>query len=120
MKALAPALLLIATLRHWGYDLFPVAARGAVSKALAAAAIIALVWIVYRLRPSRLLLAVCAWWTFEESQVVICSALYAWRPWEVEPGQSICSAVVGLDIGAATMVVVALLAARIMTANAFR
>lgn len=80
------------------------------AKGLGAVAILALMWALYINRPSKPLLVLFAWWSFEELQVAICSALYVQTPWVVPQGAPICSALVGLDIGALGIVAVAFLA----------
>ena len=56
--AVAAALLLITTVRHYGYDQFPVEHRAVGSKGLGGAALLAQAWVIYALIPSRLVLPV--------------------------------------------------------------
>ena len=104
---LALALLLIGAARHYGWDMFPVEHRGLASKGLGGLAILSLIWIVYSLAKTKILLPVALWWSFEELQVIICSFAYIRWPWHVEPGQAICSAAAGINIGAAGILCVA-------------
>lgn len=103
----AVALLSVMAARHWGYDLWPPEQRGLASKALGALALLSMVWMVVWLAPSsRIVMAIAAWWSFEELQVVLCSFAYMRSPWPVQVGQSICSARLDLDLGAIGIMVV--------------
>lgn len=105
----ALALLLIGVLRHYGYLAAAPEDIGIVSKMLGGAALLALMPFVWKAYPSRLMAWVLAWWAFEALQIVLCSAAYWIKPWEVLPGQSICSASFGLDLGALGIMAAALL-----------
>jgi hypothetical protein len=111
---LAAELLLIAVLRHYAWPLLPADLQGMGSKGLGAAAILVLLSVVWRLRPSRPLAAVLLWWAFEELQTLLCSAAWMLSPWEVLPGQAICSARTGFDFGAIGILAVAALAYRLI------
>ena len=116
------ALLLTGFFRHYGWGPAFVAPElaGIASKGLGAAAILSLLVIVWlRSDRSRLLAGVMLWWAWEETQVVTCSALYAWHPWPVQAGQPICSALAGLEIGSIGILAIALLAAN-ATAKIYR
>jgi len=104
-------------MRHYGYLLAEPEARGAVSKALGGALLLALVPLLWRLAPSRLMAAVLVWWTFESLQTVICSVAYAIKPWPVPAGVSICSARLDFDLGAIGIMLVAMLLAAIVKAS---
>lgn len=115
---LAVMMLLIGATRHYGWPLVPSDLGGVASKGLGAAAILALMWIAYHLAGGgRLLLAVLAWWSFEELQVVLCTAAWAIEPWHVPEGAAMCSARAGFDIGALTVIIVAALAVAV---NSYR
>jgi predicted membrane metal-binding protein len=103
---LALAFLAVAATRHYLWPHFPAEMQGMVSKGCGAAAILFLLG-VCAWRSSRLLLLVIAYWAWEELQVVLCSGLYLVEPWEVQPGQGICSAKIGLDLGALGILIVA-------------
>lgn len=100
MRNLATYVLAIIAARNYGWELADVAMRGAISKALGAAAILALLLTVYKLAPSKPLGLAVAYGAFEELQTVICSTAYAFNPWAVPEGQSICSARIDFDLGA--------------------
>lgn len=108
--AVAAALLLITTVRHYGYDMLPLEHRAVGSKGLGGAALLAQAWVVYALIPSRLVLPVVLFVTWQELQVVLCSAAYIQAPWPVPQGQAMCSAAAGFDIGAASIIATAFLA----------
>ena len=105
---LAAWLLLLGSVRHYGWELWT--PHGVAAKMLGGVAILGLLWTVYLIRQSRILLVVVAWWSYEELQVVICSAAYLARPWHVPPGKAMCSAYVGWDIGSLSVLTLAVIA----------
>jgi len=109
---MAPALLLLAILRHYGWGMVPPELAGIVDKGLASVVITALIWWLWaRARDrSSLTFAVLCWWTWEELQVSLCSLLWALKPWQVGAGQAICSAKIGIDLGAFGLLAAGLLA----------
>lgn len=80
------------------------------SKGLGGVAVLTLVWVNFYLLREALFLPLVAWWSFEELQVIICSAWYLVDPWPVPEGGAICSAKAGIDLGAFGILAVALLA----------
>jgi hypothetical protein len=119
---LAAALLLVGVTRHYGWDLLDdPSQRALMSKALGGAASLYLLLTVYSLAPvSGWLTAVTLWWAWEDVQIVLCSLAYMRWPWHVDPGQPLCSAAVGFDIGAATIVGIAFLAYRLQAVRSDR
>lgn len=110
----AAALLLIGYVRHYGWALVDPALRGVVSKGLAALAILCLLaWLLSCIRRSWIVVLAAAWFAMEEVQVAACSAAFAASPWPVLPGQPLCSSWLHFDIGAATIIAAAALAALI-------
>jgi hypothetical protein len=107
--ALVALLLLVAVARHYAWPFFEPGMRGMASKGLGATAILVLMWAMYSYRPGKPLLVVLLWWTFEEAQVLLCSVAWLSAPWTVPVGQPICSALVGLDLGAFGVAAVALI-----------
>ena len=103
------AILALGALRHYLWFLAPDHLQGMASKGLGALAILALLPFVYSYRPSKILAVILAWWGWEELQVVVCTVLYLRNPWPVPPGMGVCSAYVGLDIGAISIAIVAVL-----------
>ena len=59
-------------------------------------------------------------WTFEQSQVIVCSAWYAVEPWPVPVGQAMCSAKMGFDLGTVGVLVMAVGLYRLLTRPATR
>jgi hypothetical protein len=107
----AVAMLALGFLRHYGWAVFAIEDRGMASKGLGAVALLGMVWIAYALCRSRLVLIVAAVWSVELLQTVICTASWIFvAPWDVPEGVPICSAAVGADIGAFTIVGFALVA----------
>ena len=102
-------LLIIVVTRNYGYLLFEPEQIGAVSKALGGAAMLAVVPLLYRAAPTRLVALVLAYWSFEALQTVLCSVAYAIEPWSVPTGVSICSAGLGFDFGAVGIMLAAVL-----------
>lgn len=109
-KHLAALLLLIGTGRHYGWLMAGQGYSGVASKGLGAVAALCLLCIIVWQYRSRLVLAVAALYAFEELQTALCSFLYLVQPWPIAPGQSMCSARAGFDIGAATICIVGVLA----------
>ena len=65
---------------------------------------------MWHLKPSKPLAWLLVWWAWEELQVALCALAYMRNPWDVLPGQAICSALVGMDIGAAGILALAVVA----------
>jgi hypothetical protein len=102
----AIALAIVAAV-NYGWGLFAPETRGIASKALDAAAILCLLCWVYSLKPSRSLGVVLLYGAYEQLQTVLCSVAYAFESWEVPEGESICSARVDFDIGAISVILLA-------------
>lgn len=106
--ALACELLLIVAAREHLWVWLPAELQGMASKGLGAALVLVLLSMVYRhappSRPLVVVLCVAAWYSL---QTLICSAAYMVEPWGVQPGQGICSARIGFDLGALALVVLA-------------
>lgn len=96
---------------HMGYAVVPVDAQPLAWNALGALARLALVLaLVYPIKAPGIG-AVLAWLSAEELQVVVCNAAFAFRPWEIAPGQEMCSSMIGQDISKyAAVAVIGLLA----------
>jgi hypothetical protein len=107
--SLAAALLLIGAWRHFGWALFDGSTRALVSKASGALAICCLLLILWRECGTKPVLPIMLWWAWEELQVMLCSTWFMFDPWPVEPGQAMCSAKLGFDIGALGILAVAIL-----------
>jgi hypothetical protein len=105
----AVLLLAAGALRHYAWALAPVSAQPAISKALGSGLALVLLWLLWDTSKSRALLPVALWLAWEETQTLLCSVAYAITPWSIEPGQSICAAWIGFDIGAAGLVCIAAL-----------
>jgi hypothetical protein len=87
------------------------------SKGLGGVALLATIPFAWKAYPSRLMALVLAWWAFEALQITLCSFAYCIKPWEVLPGQSICSARLGMDLGALGIMFVALILWRIVKSS---
>ena len=109
--AVACELLLIVAAREHLWPRLPAELQGMASKGLGAALVLVLLSVVYRhaprSRPLVVVLCVAAWYSL---QTLICSAAYMVEPWEVLPGQGICSARIGFDLGAVGLVLLAVAA----------
>jgi hypothetical protein len=96
-------LALLLMLRHYVWDKVPPALQGEMWKLASAVCILGLLALLWQAR----------WWpvfavfAFEESQVAVCSALYMAAPWPVPDGQAVCSARVGIELGAVGVMFVA-------------
>ena len=67
----------------------------------------------HRVAPDAPLAGVLLWWAWEELQVILCSAWFIFDPWPIDPGQAMCSAKLGFDLGALGVLIVAVLALRL-------
>ena len=93
----------------------PADLAGVASKGLGSLAALVLLLLVYELAPirTRLLSAVALVYAWAETQTVVCTAWWIFdAPWPVEPGQAMCSAKAGFDLGAVGLLAVAILAHR--------
>ena len=120
MIRLPVLLLLVLAMRQHAWAWAPVELAGVASKGLGSMAALVMLLLVYELAPvkSRLLAAVAMVYAWAETQTVICSAWYMVEPWPVAPGQAMCSAKLGFDLGAVGLMAVAILAHR--TVKAYR
>jgi hypothetical protein len=100
--------------RHYGYLLAEPQDIGIVSKGLGGLALLAIIPFAWKAYPGRLMALVLAWWSFEALQITLCSFAYWVKAWEVQPGQSICSARFGMDLGALGIMLAALILWRIV------
>lgn len=112
---LPAALLLIGGWRHYGWELFDGGTRALVSKASGAVAICCLLLILWRLHGTKQMLPIVVWWAWEEMQVALCSTWFIFAPWPVQPGEAMCSAKLGFDLGSVGILIVASLAYRMLT-----
>jgi hypothetical protein len=65
----------------------------------------------YRRRQVMALLCIASWLACEELMVMGCSTAYIFSPWEIEPGQAQCSALLQFDLGRIGVLAVAFLVA---------
>ena len=101
------ALLFGGVVLHQGYALAPVDAQPLAWNALGAAARLALVLMLVYPVTQAPMAAVVAWLAAEELQVIVCNVAYALKPWHINPGQEMCSSLIGTDLGKYSAVVVA-------------
>ncbi len=96
---------------HLGYAVVPTDAEPMAWNALGAIARLMLVLAAVYPITAPGMGAVVAWIASEELQVVVCNAAFAIRPWEIKPGEEMCSSMIGQDISQyAAVAVIALLA----------
>lgn len=114
---LACLLLLLCAARHYGWLLADPQDIGVVSKALGACAAIALIAVIWWGHRSLLITMVASWYAFEELQTVACSVMYLVNPWPIAPGESMCSARIGFDIGAVGAFAISFLAYKLVNGN---
>lgn len=100
MKALATCLLAVLVVRHYGWDLAPPHLAGVASKMLGALECLALLALIAHAYRHTAVWLVCCYGAWEHAQRAICSAFYMQRPWPLEPGEPMCSAATGIEIGA--------------------
>lgn len=99
MKLVACIVLAAVLARHYGWGFVPPEVAGTVSKMLGAmSSLVFLGVIAYAVR-SRLVWLACAYGAWEYGLTAFCTASYLVSPWPVAPGQAMCSAWVGWDVG---------------------
>jgi hypothetical protein len=107
VKATAAALILLGALRHYGWGWVSPDIQRFVWNISGSVVILLLLWtMAYQSQPLRL---VVLWWSFEELQVIACSLGRIFRPWFVNPGEAQCSALLGFNLGAIGLALVAIL-----------
>ena len=109
-KNLALYLLAVWFARHYGFLLFEHDMRAVVSKILGGLAVLAILPLLYQPGPVAWVLA---WLAFESSLVVLCPVAWMIWPWVVPEGWSMCSALIGFDVGAIGVVIAAVLLLKI-------
>jgi hypothetical protein len=85
--------------RHYGWGLVPPELAGTTSKMLGAMATLVFLALIACAWRSRLVWLACAYGAWEYGQTAFCTAAYLVKPWPVAPGQAMCSAWAGLDVG---------------------
>lgn len=114
---LAVFLLLVYAARHYGWLIADPELMGVASKALGSMAALCLISIIWWNLPSKSICAVLGWYAFEELQTVACSIMYLENPWPIKPGESMCSARIGFDIGAVGAFAISFLAYKLVDGN---
>lgn len=119
-KGIALVLLVTLAARQTLWDFAPDGLAGVASKGLGSLAALVLLLLVYELAPvkGRLLAAVAAVYAWHETQTVVCTVSYMLSPWPIQPGQAMCSAKLGFDLGALGLLAFAILAR--MAVRAYR
>ena len=113
-RPLWAALLAVMALRHYAWRWVPVEHAGDTSKALGAAAALALLWLLSLEltaadKLARWALILYAW---HEASVALCATWFIFAPWPIATGQAMCSARIGFDLSALGLLMVAVLASR--------
>ena len=97
--------------RHYLWAWFPVEQQGDVSKALSALFALFLLGVVWVLADKTAgLFYVMLLGAWEQGATVACSVAHAWYQFPILPGDSICHAWTGFDVGTLGLVFVALVA----------
>jgi len=108
-------------LREVAWAWFPVELQGMASKGLGALLVLVLLAAVWRLSPrSGWLTAAMAYGAWSALQTLLCACAYMAEPWTVPPGQGICSARVGFDLGALGLLAAAWFALRASPVSSYR
>lgn len=107
-------MLAVMALRHYAWRWVPVEHAGDTSKALGAAAALALLWLLSLEltaadKLARWALILYAW---HEASVALCATWFIFAPWPIATGQAMCSARIGFDLSALGLLMVAVLASR--------
>jgi hypothetical protein len=99
VKTVACIVLAAVLVRHYGWGLVSPELAGVASKMLGALTSLVFLALIASAWRSRIVWAACAYGAWEYGQTALCSAAYMVRPWQVDPGQPMCSAWAGFDVG---------------------
>jgi hypothetical protein len=115
LDAFVVTLLFLGAFRHYGWPLLPPEIQRFAWNASGSIVILALLWSMAW--PAARLLVI--WLTFEELQVIGCSLIRMLRPTDIGSGQAQCSALLGFNLGAVGLMLVAvvLIAQTVKTAS---
>lgn len=113
-RPLWPVLLAVMALRHYAWRWVPAEHAGLVSKALGSVAALVLLWLIsgYRRPADNLACWALALYALHEASAVLCATWFIFAPWPIAPGQGMCSARIGFDLGALGLLMVAVLASQ--------
>ncbi len=100
MKSLALCLLAVLVTRHYAWDIAPPELAGVASKMLGALESLALLAVIAYAYRHTAVWFVCCYGAWEHAQTAICSWAYLLQPWPVQPGEPMCTAATGIEIGA--------------------
>ena len=115
LAGLVLVMFAIGVVRHFGWEVAPPGVRGVLSKGLGAVQAVALILLAVHLIQHEAMRMVAAWWLVEESLTAACSFWWMASPWPVAPGQAMCSARAGFDLGSVSIVWVAVILWRLTT-----
>ncbi len=108
-------------LRESAWSWFPVDLQGMASKGLGALLVLVLLAAVWLLSSrSGWLMAAMAYGAWSALQTLLCACAYMVEPWTVPPGQGICSARIGFDLGALGLLAAAWFALRASPVRSYR
>lgn len=114
-RDLAAGLLLILVAREHLWAYLPPELQGIASKGLGALLVLVLLGVVWmQSERCKWLAAALLYGAWCSLQTLLCSLAYMAEPWDVLPGQGICSARIGIDLGALGLLIVAFLAYRLI------
>lgn len=112
-SVLAAVIMAALVLREVGWTWAPHHLQGMASKGLGALLVLVLLAAVWRLSQcTGWLTAVLAYGAWSALQTLLCAGAFMVDPWTVPPGQGICSARVGFDLGAMGLLAAAWFALR--------
>jgi hypothetical protein len=97
------ALLFVGAFRHYGWPLLPNEMQRFAWNASGSILVLALLWALAW--PAARLVVI--WLTFEELQVIACSLIRMLRPVDIGSGQAQCSALIGFNLGAVGLMLMA-------------
>lgn len=103
----AAVFLILGLARHELWERLPASAQALAWNAAGAFVMSALVWMLLQHYRSRILFWVCAWWLFEEMQVLILSLARIFWDWYVPAGQSQAEALFNFPASSISVALVA-------------
>lgn len=113
---LALFVFVLCIVRYYAWAWFTPDLQFAAWKAGSAIMILGLLWALWQRGRSVLFGMVAIWLAIEETQVLVCNVWYIADPWPLPPDVSMCSVKAGIDVGALTLLLAALLLRKIIHA----
>ena len=111
---LAALLLVAGAVRHQVWENVAAESAAYVWNICGALAMLVLIEVIVQQHRDAALSLVGKWWQYEEALVAGCSGWHLLDPWEVGPGQELCSSRLGFQLGSITLLALGWIAATLL------